>query len=249
MRAVVLGGRGRIGTEVVRLLRAHGDDVVVASRSTGVDAAQNIGLASAFHGADTVVDVTNAAIYNEAEVVDYFTSVTRNVVTAELDAGVRNHIALGIVGMDRMTASGYLAGKAAQERVLADRSVPYTIVRATQFFEFLPNILDALSVDGVVRAPATAFQPIAVLDVARAVADTVIAGPRSEIVEVAGPERTSMADFLRRAVPEGVSRPIVEDADARYFGVDVGADGLVPLAAFSTGRIDYATWLTTRNTR
>jgi uncharacterized protein YbjT (DUF2867 family) len=168
---------------VVRLLRAHGDDVVVASRSTGVDAVQNVGLESAFHGADVVVDVTNAAIYNEAEVVDYFTSVTQNVAAAEQRAGVGHHVALGIVGMDRIAASGYLAGKAAQERALAGSGIPSTIVRATQFFE-----------------------------------------------------------FLRRAVSGGASRPVVEDADARYFGVDVGADALVPLGTFTTGRLDYATW-------
>jgi uncharacterized protein YbjT (DUF2867 family) len=227
---------------VVRLLRAHGDVVVVASRSTGVDAVQNGGLESAFHGADVVVDVTNAAIYNEAEVVDYFTSVTQNVAAAEQRAGVGHHVALGIVGMDRIAASGYLAGKAAQERALAGSGIPSTIVRATQFFEFLPNILDALTVDGVVRAPATAFQPVAVLDVARAVADAAIAGAGTEIVEIAGPERTPMVEFLRRAVPGGASRPVVEDADARYFGVDVGADALVPLGTFTTGRLDYATW-------
>ncbi|WP_181445572.1 SDR family oxidoreductase [Gryllotalpicola protaetiae] len=245
MRVVVLGGRGRIGADVVRLLQERGDDVVTVSRSTGVDAVQDIGLVSAFHGADTVVDVTNAAIYNEAEVVEYFTSVTRNVTTAEQKTGVGHHVALGIVGMDRLTTSGYLAGKAAQEHAIAESDIPSTIVRATQFFEFLPNILDALSADGTVRAPATAFQPVAALDVARAVADAVIAGPGSKVVEVAGPERTSMAEFLRRAAD--ASRPVVEDADARYFGVDVGRDGLVPLGTFTTGRIDYAAWQRTQD--
>jgi uncharacterized protein YbjT (DUF2867 family) len=249
MRVVVLGGSGRIGTEVVRLLHERGDEVVTASRSTGVDAVQDIGLDSAFHGADTVVDVTNAAIYDEAEVVEYFTSATKNATAAERRAGVRHHVALSIVGLDRMAAAGYLAGKVAQEHAIAESEIASSIVRATQFFEFLPDILDALSMDGTVRAPATAFQPVAALDVAHAVADAVIAGPGTAIVEVAGPERSSMAEFLRRAAPAGVSRPVVEDPSARYFGVDVGPDGLVPLGTVTTGRIDYETWQTTRSER
>jgi uncharacterized protein YbjT (DUF2867 family) len=248
MRVVVLGGTGKIGTGVVRLLEEHGDEVVAASRANGVDAVRNVGLESAFRGADTVVDVTNALIWDEAEVVEFFTSVTRNAAAAEQLAGVRHHVALSIVGVDRMDAVSYLAGKVAQERAIAQSPVTSTIVRATQFFEFLPDIVEALTVDGAVRVPATAFQPVAAEDVARAVADVAIAGPGSGIVDVAGPERASMIEFLRRALPAGASRPIVEDPQARYFGVDVGADALVPKGAAVTGRLDYASWQAAQGT-
>jgi uncharacterized protein YbjT (DUF2867 family) len=242
MRVVVLGGTGKIGTGLIPLLREHGDDVVAASRASGVDAVRNVGLDEAFQGADTVVDVTNALIWDEAEVVEYFTAVTRNSAAAEQRAGVRHHIALSIVGVDRMDAASYLAGKVAQERAIAESPIPSTIVRATQFFEFLPGIIDAHTVDGTARVPATAFQPVAAQDVARAMADVVIGGPGTGIVDVAGPERAPMAEFLRRAVPAGASRPIVEDPHARYFGVDVGADMLVPVGAAVIGRLDYAAW-------
>jgi uncharacterized protein YbjT (DUF2867 family) len=248
MRVVVLGGTGRIGTGVVRLLQEHGDEVVAASRARGVDAARNVGLDSAFRGADTVVDVTNALIWDQAEVIAYFTSVTRNATAAEQRAGVGHHVALSIVGVDRIDASGYLAGKVAQERAIAESPIRSTIVRATQFFEFLPDILDSLTVDGTARVPATAFQPVAAQDVARAVAEVAIPGPGLGIVDVAGPERAPMVEFLRRAMPAGASRPIVEDPQARYFGVDVGVDALVPMGAAVTGQLDYATWQAARAT-
>jgi uncharacterized protein YbjT (DUF2867 family) len=243
MRIVVLGGTGQLGEEVVRLLRDRGEEVVVASRSNGVDTIKNVGLESALRGADALVDVTNALIFETDTIVDFFTTSTRNTMAAELAAGVAHHVAISIVGMDRIEPSGYLGGKVAQERVIAEGQVPSTIVRATQFFEFLPTILDAQTVEGSVRVPAAAFQPIATADVALALVDTVLAGPGPEVVEVAGPERMPMAGFLRRVAKPDDQREIVEEASAPYFGVPVAADALVPLGDARVGELDYATWV------
>lgn len=238
MKFVVFGGTGRIGSQVVDLLRADGHDVVSASPPQ-VDAVNNLGVDEALAGADVAVDVTNAMIFEEDEIVRFFTTSTQNMLAAEERAGVSRHVVLSIVGVDRMNATSYLAGKVAQEDAVRSGNVPYTIVRATQFQEFLPAIADMGDVDGEVRLPPIALQPIAAADVARFVAE-VAAGSAPEVVEVAGPERAPMAAFVRDALSRmGDERRVVEDERARYSGVELPEDGLVPVGEYRTGDIRH----------
>ena len=231
MRIVVLGGTGLVGSLVVERLRAEGHEAVVASPSTGVDAASGAGLDGAFAGADAVVDATGPREFGEQAVVEFFASSTRNALAAEQRAGVSHHVALSIVGVDRDPgARGYMAGKVAQERLIQEGAVPYTIVRATQFFEFLESIADASTVDGVVRVAPVAMQPVAVAAVARVLVDAATAGP-TPVVEVAGPERAPIADLVGRLLAaRGDARPVVSDAEVGYFGREVGETSLVPVA-------------------
>lgn len=230
MKIVVLGGTGLIGSQVVALLRERGHDAIAASPSTGVDSVAGTGLDEAFAGADAVVDVTNAPAFDEAAVVSFFTTATGNVLAAEKRAGVGHHVALSIVGVDRdPAASGYMAGKVVQERLIHEGGVPFTIVRATQFFEFLAGVADASTVDGVVRVAPSAMQPVSSAAVARAVADAATTEPRGA-VEVAGPERAPIAGFVSRILAAaGDPREIVEDATVGYFGRDVDDTSLVPV--------------------
>lgn len=238
MKFVVFGGTGRIGSQVVDLLRADGHDVVSASPPQ-VDALNNHGIDEVLAGADVAVDVTNAMIFEEDEIVRFFTTATQNMLAAEERAGVSRHVVLSIVGVDRMQATSYLAGKVAQEDAVRNGKVPYTIVRATQFQEFLPAIADMGDVDGEVRVPAIALQPIAAADVARFVAEAA-ARPAPEVVEVAGPERAPMAAFVRDALSRmGDQRKVVEDERARYSGVALPEDGLVPVGEYRTGDIRH----------
>ncbi|WP_285363250.1 SDR family oxidoreductase [Microbacterium sp. LMC-P-041] len=239
MKIVVFGGTGRIGSQVVDLLREEGHEVVVAAVPE-VDALKGTGIAAALAGADVAVDVTNAMIFDEEEIVSFFTTTSRNILQGEIMAGVGRHVVLSIVGVDRMNATSYLAGKVAQERTVAEGGVPYTIVRATQFQEFLPGIADMSTVDGVVRVPPILLQPTAAIDVARTVADVAVHDPGTTVVEVAGPERARMSEFieeaLRRADDE---RTVVEDPEALYSGVFLPEDGLVPVGDARIGEISF----------
>jgi uncharacterized protein YbjT (DUF2867 family) len=239
MKIVVFGGTGRIGSQVVGMLRDDGHDVVVADIPE-VNAVTGAGVADALAGADVAVDVTNAMIFDEEEIVAFFTTTSRNILEREVMAGVGRHVVLSIVGVDRMNATSYLAGKVAQERTVAQSGVPYTIVRATQFQEFLPAIADMSTVDGVVRVPPILLQPTAAADVARTVADVAVHDPGTTVVEVAGPERARMADFVNAALRRaGDTREVVEDPDALYSGVVLPEDGLVPVGDARTGAISY----------
>lgn len=247
MKIVVLGGTGRIGARVVALLAERGHEVVAASRSTGVDAMAGTGLDEAFAGADVVVDATESSAWDEAGVIAFFTAATGNVLAAEERAGVGHHVALSIVGIDRNPdARGYLAGKVAQERLVAASAVPSTIVRATQFFEFLPQIADASTVDGEVRVGTALLQPVAAEAVARALADAAEAAPGGA-VDVAGPERAPLADFLRRDLAaRGDARSVVVDPAAGYFGRVVGETSLVPAGDALIDGVGYEEWLAAR---
>jgi len=229
MKIVVLGGTGRIGARVVALQAERGHEAVAASRSTGVDAVAGTGLDAAFAGADVVVDATESSAWDEAGVIEFFTTATGNVLAAEERAGVGHHVALSIVGIDRNPeARGYLAGKVVQERLIGESAVPSTIVRATQFFEFLPQIADASTVDGEVRIGTALMQPVAAEAVARALADAAEA-QTAGAVEIAGPERAPLAEFLRRDLSDrGDARAVVVDPAAGYFGRVVGETSLVP---------------------
>jgi uncharacterized protein YbjT (DUF2867 family) len=235
-KAVVFGGTGRIGSQVIEFLRAAGVEAVAAAPENGVDVVTGEGMDAALVGADVAVDAINAMIFDDSA-VDFFRGATQNMLDAERRGGVSRHVALSIVGTERITATGYMAGKRAQEEAIRAGDVPYSIVRATQFLEFLPAIADGSEVDGRVVVPPVWLQPVAAREVARVLADVAL-DPRSpRIVEVAGPERATMAQFLRAARVDGDHRRIVEQQDARYVGCPVAVDDLVPIAPVRHGII------------
>jgi len=249
MKIVVVGGSGQVGRQLIRLLAAEGHEATAASRSTGVDTISGAGLAEALAGAHSVVDVTNAPVRGDDEVLAFFTTSTRNLLGAGRAAGVRHHIPLTIVGADRNPGSGYQRAKVAQEEVVAASGVPYTILRATQFYSFLATIADAATVDGAVRAPAAAFQPVAVEDVAATLAELAAGDPANAIVDLAGPEKQPMTQFLRRFLDAiGDHRKVIEDPAATYFGAPLTDESLVPTGTYAEriGAMSFADWLARR---
>lgn len=243
MKVVVIGGTGRIGSQVVEQLRGLGHEAVPAAPSTGVDTLTGAGLADALAGAQVVVDVSNSPSFADDDVLAFFTTSTRNVLAAERAAGVGHHVALSIVGADRAPDSGYLRAKVAQERLVVDSGVPFTILRATQFFEFVAAIADGATRDGVVHASTGAIQPIAARDVVAAVVDVAVAAPLGGVAEVAGPERFAMDDLLRTALAAaGDPREVVGDPAARYFGTLLDESTIVPLGDARLGATTFADW-------
>jgi uncharacterized protein YbjT (DUF2867 family) len=229
MKILVVGGSGLIGSQVVNQLTELGHQAVAASPSSGVNSITGEGLAAAVAGADAVVDVTNAPSWGDDEVLEFFTTSTRNLLDAERAAGVRHHVALSIVGADRAAASGYMRGKIAQEKLIEESGNPYTIVRATQFFEFVEGIADSMTDGDTVRAPHGAFQPIAAADVATAVTRAA-AGEPAGLVNIAGPEKQGMDDFIRtRFAATGDARQVVTDPAAPYYGVVLDEHMIVPV--------------------
>ncbi|MGE2736595.1 SDR family oxidoreductase [Mycolicibacterium vaccae] len=230
MRIVVVGGTGRIGSKVVDGLTEHGHEAVAAAPSTGVNAVTGEGLAHALAGAQVVVDVTNSPSFEEAAAQEFFTRSTANLLAAEADAGVTHHLALSVVGTQRLAReSGYFKAKLAQERQIGAGPIPYTIVRATQFFEFLGAIADSATTDGTVRLTDAQFQPMASADVAEAVAIAAVNEPVNGIVEVGGPEKFRLPELIRTALAaRGDTREVVADPAAGYWGVDIDEDTLVP---------------------
>lgn len=244
MKIVIIGGSGMIGTKLVRALRERGHEVVAASPRSGVNSVTGEGLAEAVRGAGAVVDVTNAPAWDDAAVMAFFETSTRNLLRAAADAGVEHFVALSVVGADRMSAMGFMRAKVAQERLIRTGSVPYTVVRATQFFEFVAAIAEAGATDGTVRLPAAQFQPIAGDDVAAALADVVEAPPVNGTVEVGGPERQPFVEFARRLLAAtGDPRPVAADESARYFGVAVDDHTLTPAAGARIGATRFGQWL------
>lgn len=228
MKVVVIGGSGLIGKKLVPLLRQQGHEVLPASPSTGVNAVTGEGLAGALKGADVVVDVSNAPSWADAEVMAFFDTSTRNLLAAEKAAGVRHHVALSVVGADRMPDSGYMRAKVNQEGLIEAGGVPYTVVRATQFFEFLGGIAGPKGGD-TVRLPTAPMQPLAADDVAVALADIVLGAPANGVVELAGPESLSIAEFVGSYLTTtGDARKVVADPQARYFGAALDDRGLNP---------------------
>lgn len=230
MKILVVGGTGLIGSQVVANLTGQGHEAISASPSSGVNSLTGEGVAEAMAGVDAVVDVSNSPSWSDEDVLNFFTTSTRNLLEAGRAAGVRNHVALSIVGLNRAGDSGYMRGKIAQERVITESGSPYTIVRATQFFEFVDGIADSLADGDTVRAPHGAFQPIAAADVAAAVTRAATAEPVNGVVNIAGPEKAGMDDFIRnRFAATGDPRQVVTDPAACYYGQVLDDDTIVPI--------------------
>ncbi|ACD18726.1 SDR family oxidoreductase [Paraburkholderia phytofirmans] len=243
MKIVVIGGSGLIGSRLVTLLGEAGHEAVAASPRTGVNAVTGEGLSNALVGADVVMDVTNAPSWEPQAVLDFFRTSARNLGKAEAAAGVRHHVALSIVGCDRSPKNAYFAAKVAQEELIRAAGVPYTIVRATQFMEFIGGIADFSTVDGTVRIGEGLFQPIAVDDVVANLAQVALAAPQNGTVEIAGPDRAPFAEIVSRFLKSvGDARPVVTDRDALYYGDRVEEQSLVPLGDARIGRVSLDQW-------
>ena len=243
MKIVVIGGTGLIGTKTVGILRQGGHEAVAASPQSGVNTLTGEGLSQALAGTQVVIDLANSPSFEDKAVLDFFETSGRNLLAAETAAGVGHHVALSIVATDR-TDNGYFRAKVAQEKLIVASGVPYTIVRATQFLEFLGGIADSSADGNVVRLPPVEFQPIAADDVAAIVADVALAAPRNGIVEIAGPERAPFNEIVARYLKAvGDRREVVRDPEAGYWGGRVEAHSLVPLGEARLGRIGLEEWL------
>jgi uncharacterized protein YbjT (DUF2867 family) len=242
MKIVVIGGTGLIGSKTVAILRQGGHEVIAASPQSGVNTITGEGLKEAMAGAQVVIDLANSPSFEDKAVLEFFEISGRNLLAAEAAAGVRHHVALSIVGTDR-SDNGYFRAKVAQEKLIEASGIPYTIVRATQFLEFLGTIA-ASSADGnIVRLSPGLFQPIAAEDVAAIVADVALAAPRNGIVEIAGPERAPFNEIIARYLKAvGDPREVVSDPEARYWGGRVEERSLVPLGDARLGRIGFDEW-------
>ncbi|HEY1943035.1 MAG TPA: SDR family oxidoreductase [Roseiarcus sp.] len=243
MKIVVIGGTGLIGSKTVDILRQGGHEVVAASPKSGINSVTGEGLKEAMAGAEVVIDLANSPSFEDKAVLEFFETSGRNLLAAETAAGVRRHVALSIVGIDR-TDNGYFRAKVAQEKLIEASGISYTIVRAAQFMEFLGGIA-ASSADGnIVRLPPIQFQPIAADDVASIVAEVALAAPQNGIVEIAGPERAPFNEIVARYLKAvGDPREVVSDPEARYWGGRVEQRSLVPLGEARLGRIGLDEWL------
>ena len=243
MKIVVIGGTGLIGSKLVTRLRDHRHETVAASPNTGVNTLTGEGLADALAGAAVVIDVSNSPSFEDAAVLEFFETSTRNLLAAEAAAGVGHHVALSVVGTERLQQSGYFRAKAAQEKLIENSAIPYSIVHATQFFEFVPSMADAAAEGGSVRFAPVLFQPIAGDDVAQAVARTATGSPLNGMAEVAGPEQFRMDDFFRGLLAaRDDRRAVVTDPHARYYGAELGERTLLPGAGAVLGQTRYRNW-------
>lgn len=245
MKIVVIGGTGLIGSKVVAILREQGHEAVAASPRQGINSLTGEGLAEALAGAAVVVDVSNSPSFEPSAVLSFFETSTRNLLAAEAAAGVGHHVALSIVGIDRSPDNGYFKAKIAQEALITSGAIPYTIVRATQFMEFVDGIADAGTVGSEVHIAPVAFQPIASDDVARAVANAAVNAPLNGRLEIAGPEQFRFDEVIRRRLQErNDPRHVIADPQASYFGAVPGEVSLVPLNGAQLGQIRFEDWLT-----
>ena len=243
MKIVVIGGTGLIGSKTVTILRQRGHEAIAASPNSGVNTITGEGLKESLAGAQAVVDLANSPSFEDKAVLEFFETSERNLLPAEASAGVRHHVALSIVAIDR-TDNGYFRAKVAQEKLIVASGVPYTIIRATQFMEFLRGIADSSTDERKVRLPPVLFQPIAADDVAAIVAEVALAAPRNGIVEIAGPERAPFNEIIARYLKAvGDPRQVVSDPEARYWGGRVEERSLVPLGEARLGRIGLDEWL------
>ncbi len=244
MKIVVIGGAGLIGAKLVKNLRQRGHNVVPASRSTGVNVVTGGGLAEALRGVQVVVDVANAPVWEDNAVMAFFETSGRNLLAAEAIAGVRHHVALSVVGTDHLLASGYFRAKMAQENLIKASKIPYTIVRATQFFEFVGAIAQSATDGDAFRLPPVRMQPIVSDDVAAELANVAEAEPLNAVVDLAGPEVICMDELVRRFLrSHRDDRQVITDANARYYGVEVNDQSLVPAGPSRVGSTRFDEWL------
>jgi uncharacterized protein YbjT (DUF2867 family) len=232
MKIVIIGGTGLIGSKLVDLLRKRGQEVLAASPNSGVNSITGEGLSEALAGAQVVVDVANSPSFEDSAVLKFFETSSRNLIDAGKAAGVRHYVALSVVGADRLPESGYLRAKVAQENLIKASGLPYSILRSTQFFEFVNRIADTATEGNTVRLPTAFVQPIVSDEVVAALADVVMGTPVNGTVEVAGPEKVRLDDLVRRALyTNNDVRQVKGDAHARYFGTELGDESLVPATA------------------
>jgi uncharacterized protein YbjT (DUF2867 family) len=244
MKIVVIGGSGLIGSKLVNTLRERGHDAVAASPSTGVNSITREGLAAAMDGTDIVVDVANAPSWEDQAVLDFFETSTRNLLAAEAASGVRHHVALSIVGSERLPDSGYFRAKVAQENLIKASGIPYTLLRATQFFEFVEGIVQSFAVGEEFCVSPALIQPIASDDVVAALAEVVLAAPVNGTVEVGGPEAMPIDELARRFLrATGDGRKVLPDVHARYFGAVLNDQSLVPGKNPRLGAIRFEDWI------
>ena len=243
MKIIIIGGTGLIGSKTVPLLRQSGHEAVAASPKSGVNTITGGGLKEALAGAQVVIDLANSPSFEDKAVMEFFKTSGRNLLMAEATAGVGHHVALSIVGIDR-TDNGYFRAKVAQEKLIETSGIPYTIIRSTQFMEFLGGIADSCAVGNTVRLSPALFQPIAADDVATIIAQVAVAAPRNGIVEIAGPDRAPFSQIVARYLKAvGDPREVESDPEARYFGGLVKERSLVPLGRARLGRIRLDEWL------
>jgi uncharacterized protein YbjT (DUF2867 family) len=243
MKIVVIGGTGLIGSKVVSCLEGKGHEAVAASPDSGVNTLTGEGLAEVLVGAETVIDVSNSPSFDDEPVMRFFTTSTTNLLAAEAEAGVRHHVAVSIVGADRLPESGYLRAKVAQEKLITDSSIPYTIIHATQFFEFAMSIADDATDGDTVRLPHVLFQPMASDDVAAAVCEFSQGTAADDVIEIAGPEQFHFDEFIQQALTaKGDPRSVVADPKAQYFGTELEEHSLVPANPARLGEIRFEDW-------
>ena len=243
MKIVIIGGTGLIGTKTVARLQAKGHEVIAASPNTGVNTITGEGLAEALKGAQVVIDLANSPSFEDKAVLEFFETSGRNLMAAEKAAGVGHHIALSVVGTERLQDSGYFRAKLAQEKLIKAAGIPFTIVHSTQFMEFLGSIAQSGAVDGSVHLSPAFVQPIASDDVADAMAEVALAAPVNGTVEIAGPERSRLSDLVARYLKaKGDSRTVVADREARYFGARLEDGSLVSDDNPRLGRIGFEEW-------
>lgn len=244
MKIVVIGGSGLIGTKLVSRLRQKGHEVVAASPASGVDTITGEGLAEALAGAQVVVDLANSPSFEDKAVLEFFETAGRNLLAAEATAGVRHHLALSVVGADRLPASGYLRAKMAQENLIKASGIPYTIVRSTQFCEFIGRIVESCVDGDVIRLSPALLQPIASDDVADAMADAALGAPVNGTIEIAGPEPWPLDKLARKLLnANGDRREVIADVHARYYGTELNDQSLTPGAHPRLGSIRFEDWL------
>src|SRR5215813_11824493 len=245
MKIVVIGGGGLVGKKLVARLRERGHEAVAASRSSGVNAVTGAGLADVLVDAEVVVDVTNSPSFEDTAVLEFFEKSSRNLLATEADAGVGHHVAVSIVGVDRNPDSGYMRAKVAQEKLIQSAGIPYTILRATQFFEFIGTIVAQFPTDGqTVRVPSAFFQPILSDDVAAVLVDVTLGAPVNGIIDLAGPERFRFDEIIRQFLSATQDpRQVVIDTHARYFGAKLDEQSLIPRGNSHIGATRFKDWL------
>lgn len=244
MKIVVIGGTGLIGAKLVKILKGLGHEAIAASPSSGVDATTGKGLSEVLKGSQVVVDVSNSPSFEEKFAVEFFEKSNRNLAAAEKEAGVRHHVALSVVGTDRLATNGYFHAKSIQEQLIKASDIPYTIVQATQFYEFLNSIAQSATAGQTVSLPPVSFQPIAADDVASILADIAVKPPLNDTIEIAGPERAPFPNLIQRYLKATQdTSAVTANADARYFGIEVTENTLVPGKNPRLGTTTLESWL------